>query len=969
MSLDNGVLSDPEWKAAQTADGAYISTYAKSRPSQEDVAESFLAYFAARYVPSRISRSWETKIFRTIPNRIAYFDALLSADDMKPFRKVVSISIAMDTASVTEGGSATFTLTASPVPTSSITVNLTVADAPNADFLASSHQGGRKTVTIKANASSATYTVPTTGGADETTDEPNGPVTVTVNKGRGYSVGTTSTATVTVNDDDATTVTLAGASGNISEGGTKIFTVTLGRGLRKGESLDVPFTFAGTATRGATGDYTLSCASATGVTCPNLNTANARVTFTGSADDSATIVALTLSALSDGVTEPDGETVNINPGIATPTGLGGGAATPTGSLLFTINDPPPDPTVSFSSATYGGNEGSSVTVTMNITPTRASPTVLKVKTGGTAENTDYAEVNQTVTIAANASSATITVATTNDYLDDETLTLTLSDPPTGVNLGTPSSATVTITDDDTAGVTVSKNSLVIREGGTGGTYTVKLDSDPGGSVSISVSWDDTTAVTVSPETLAFDSSDWSRPKTLQVTAEQDRDTTDETVSVSHSVTGYGGITVPSVTVSVTDNDSTTDTVEEDVPVISISPAQSFVTEGGDAVFMLESTTAAPEDTEVSLTVSGTGDFFSHGQKGQKTAISAGGTSTEYKVPTLNDNDDEDDGSVTVTINAGGGYTVSTTAATATVTVMDDDLENPEDSSADRGTLVAIYKAAGGDGWKVGWNLDAPIDDWHGVKVDENSMVTGLYLSDNNLSGSIEDVLDEAEKLAGLRHLYLNDNVLTGEISSTRFSESGLAELALWGNSGLAGEVTGDLQKRVDRASLRALYEDNGGEDIDGWFPGEDADYFSYSGWEGVEQMDGRVVELNLSGLGLSEEITKAIAEISSLVALDLSDNPSLEGEIPVGLMELPSVTSLDISGTGVECPDDTAFRMWLESLIMFTDNGCYETKPAEQPAQAGGGCAVASGGLKEGAYQFVMVALALAAVAWGRGRN
>ncbi|MCY3654971.1 MAG: hypothetical protein OXG70_08165 [Cyanobacteria bacterium MAG IRC1_bin_28] len=84
---------------------------------------------------------------------------------------------------------------------------------------------------------------------------------------------------VTVTDDDATTVTLVGAAGDMTEGGSKTSTVTLGRGLMNGESLAVPLSFSGGATRGT--DYTMSGAAATGVTYQNLNSSNATVTFTG----------------------------------------------------------------------------------------------------------------------------------------------------------------------------------------------------------------------------------------------------------------------------------------------------------------------------------------------------------------------------------------------------------------------------------------------------------------------------------------------------------------------------------------------------------------------------------------------------------------------------------------------------------------------------------------------------------------
>ena len=75
-SLDATHKSAAGWLAAQAADGEYISTYARDYPTGEDVAESFLPYLAVRYRSNRISASLANTILQTIPNRIAYFDAL-----------------------------------------------------------------------------------------------------------------------------------------------------------------------------------------------------------------------------------------------------------------------------------------------------------------------------------------------------------------------------------------------------------------------------------------------------------------------------------------------------------------------------------------------------------------------------------------------------------------------------------------------------------------------------------------------------------------------------------------------------------------------------------------------------------------------------------------------------------------------------------------------------------------------------
>ena len=62
------------WRDAQEADGRFISSYAQDNPYTEDVAESFLAYFALRYRQGGISAEDRAAIEEALPNRIAYFD-------------------------------------------------------------------------------------------------------------------------------------------------------------------------------------------------------------------------------------------------------------------------------------------------------------------------------------------------------------------------------------------------------------------------------------------------------------------------------------------------------------------------------------------------------------------------------------------------------------------------------------------------------------------------------------------------------------------------------------------------------------------------------------------------------------------------------------------------------------------------------------------------------------------------------
>ncbi len=116
------------------------------------------------------------------------------------------ITIAAGTSPVTEGTAATFTVTADPVPTANLDVSLIIDQS--GDYVAAGDLGIGKTVTILANAASATYEVDTIA---DSVDELNGSVTASLAARPLYSVGNPSMATVNVNDDDAgPTLTIAG---------------------------------------------------------------------------------------------------------------------------------------------------------------------------------------------------------------------------------------------------------------------------------------------------------------------------------------------------------------------------------------------------------------------------------------------------------------------------------------------------------------------------------------------------------------------------------------------------------------------------------------------------------------------------------------------------------------------------------------------------------------------------------------
>ncbi|MYA65535.1 MAG: hypothetical protein F4Y21_12925, partial [Gemmatimonadetes bacterium] len=199
-----------------------------------------------------------------------------------------TVSIGGSPSSMTEGGTATFTLTASPAPTQDIVVEVTVAGGSFAT-------GGDRTVTV-GTSGTASFTVVTT---DDTTDEPNGTITATLNTGTGYTRHSTErSASVTVNDNDnpgSTTpvASFGSAASSAGEGaGTQNVAVSLSPAPQS--AITLSYTVGGTATAGT--DFSIANSGSVQVAA-NATSVNIPVTITEDTDDEANeTVILTLGS-------------------------------------------------------------------------------------------------------------------------------------------------------------------------------------------------------------------------------------------------------------------------------------------------------------------------------------------------------------------------------------------------------------------------------------------------------------------------------------------------------------------------------------------------------------------------------------------------------------------------------------------------------------------------------------------------
>ena len=172
------------------------------------------------------------------------------------------------------------------------------------------------------------------------------------------------------------------------------------------------------------------------------------------------------------------------------------------------------------------------------------------KSGGQGYNTSGRQ--------ATVGSGSTTSHTISSLTNGTTYTVRVRATRTGANAGPYSDEAMDAP--EAAGVTVSETALTVTEADTtGDSYTVVLDSQPTANVVVTVGRALGLGRDPAPTTLTFTSMNWETAQTVTVTAVNDADTTNDTVSLTHSAastdTDYDGITIAGVTVTVEDNDT------------------------------------------------------------------------------------------------------------------------------------------------------------------------------------------------------------------------------------------------------------------------------------------------------------------------------------------------------------------------------------------------------------------------------
>jgi hypothetical protein len=357
------------------------------------------------------------------------------------------------------------------------------------------------------------------------------------------------THTHTINDADTATVAFTSATSNVQEDTSSPHTptVTLSTsGATLASSVTVAITdITGTGPGYAIGggnDYTLDTPSVTfGVGSGNGATRNVSISI----EDDLTVEANETIELS----------MNVTSGIAT--------NGPQTTHVVTIID---DESRNFvitptDGITRVAENGGTDTFKVHLTKLPTGTVTVNLTKTSLGDEFDISPSQLTFTTGNYQSDQTVIVTGVNDDYDDGNLEGVISLSALGGGyVDVKGTEHVIITDDDTAGVTVTQTggTTKVTEGGSADTYTVKLNARPTSNVTVSFAYDNS-ELAVSPTSLIFTTNNWSTAQTVSVTGVADGEAeVTETHTIQHTTTSantpFSGLTVASVSVTVTNSD-------------------------------------------------------------------------------------------------------------------------------------------------------------------------------------------------------------------------------------------------------------------------------------------------------------------------------------------------------------------------------------------------------------------------------
>ncbi len=559
----------------------------------------------------------------------------------------IGVTVPPATLAIGEGSSKTYTMALTSQPTATVTIAVTAPSGSDVSVdkttltFTSSNWGDEQTVTVSAAQDD--------DALDETATITHS-VTSTDSDYNGIRTGSID-VTVTDDEDIPVAVTFGQAGHTIAEGSAVTVRVTLSEDPER--QVVIPITKSEQG----------------GITTADYSGVPDSVTFESGDTEKSFIVTAAQDALDD-----DDESVTVGLGTL-PNAVTAGAIDET---TVSINDDDvPSVTIRFEQSSYSLDEGDNVTVKVILShdPERQVVIPITKSEQGGATSDDYSGVPENVTFESGETEKSFTVSATQDMVDDdgtgdgESVQVAFGTLPADVGAGATNETTVAIIDDDGAGVTVSPTRLSIGEGRSR-TYTVVLASEPTANVTVTVTPPSGSDISIDKRSLTFTTSNWEDEQTVSASAEQDFDGSDDTATITHSVTAagsdYSGKAVASVSVTVIDDD--------DVRVkANFEQANYRVTEGSTVTIKVTLSEDPERQVILPITTTEQGGATSDDYSGvpASVAFESGDTEKTFTFSATQDKADDDGESVKLDFGTLPNAVTSTTDET-TVTITDDD---------------------------------------------------------------------------------------------------------------------------------------------------------------------------------------------------------------------------------------------------------------------------------------------------------
>ena len=551
---------------------------------------------------------------------------------------------------------------------SAVSVDVTASNGSAEDGV--DYSNTTQTVTFNAGETSKKVFLPI---LNDTIDETNETVFVALsNPQGGGSLGARTNATLAIVDNDSGGVIAFKSATFTTNENSSFFTVIIAR--TNGIASNV------------TAEFTTEHGSAHG---DDYDSTNGVLSFAPGETNKTVLVQIHDDTLPEG-----NETLSML--LSNPTG-GATLGAISNSTLVIRDD---ESSVAFSNATYTVSEaGTNVSLTVIRSGALITPVTVQFSTlnDSAISTNDYRGTNGTLNFATNVSSLTIKVPIVNDTIveDPETFEVSLHTPTGGLQLGTQTNVTVTITDNDLGGaIFFSTNSYSVNENGTNATITLNRTNGLASGVTVKLNTDDGTAdhdadYSNATQIVTFAAGDTAK-KVLVPIINDTLDETNETVLLSLE-NADGGASLGALTtaqLTIVDNDT--------AGVISFKSAAQSTNENATnfIVTVVRSGGLASGVTVDYRTQDGTADHNSDFTEANQTLTFAAGE-TNKTFPVFITNDSSAEGSETLTVflsDATGSATLGAITNT-TLTIVDDEssisISNVTATVSEGGTNVVI----------------------------------------------------------------------------------------------------------------------------------------------------------------------------------------------------------------------------------------------------------------------------------------